>query len=179
MKNFIGYHGEARWGEFLGGDFFTARRYRRETLIGNRLWIILGVDKSTRYFRIDSGIIVGVRDEYRPQQFRRPDQDKGLTLLYETDFGERVDITDLRWFQLVRERLHFGLQPAPNNVLEGLLEYQTGEARIQDDLREIRSDSATNATTKKALVDARLGQESFEERSWTGGTTAAPSPVAR
>ena len=172
MEHYIAYQA-AEWGPFSGSSFFTAKRFRRETLIGHRLWVVQGEESPTRYTLVSSGVITGVSDGERPPQYSRPGRNLGKNVSFDPENNVRVDLTGRPWFtQLKRQQQSFryGLARITDKaVVQSLLQiwpnaHYDDEESISKDLDEIRTNKSLNSTTREALIDARLGQGAFRRK---------------
>ena len=123
MEHFVAYHNRDVNGPYnegkitrIGQDhwFFTAKRFRRETLVGNRLWGIEGSSTSRRYSLVATGIIYDLEKKRRPAPYRGT----GMNVNFRIDNRRLpLDVTQRPWFKrLLREQnsFRFGLNKISN-----------------------------------------------------------------
>jgi hypothetical protein len=118
MSDFVGYHKTDEWGPYFENarrnraaslDFFTAKSYRPETLIGGRLWIFTGRGLPRHYELVCSGIINSVARAETPAQHRRSSRAQGANIGFDVDYlPEPIDVSSASWFQqLLAEQQNF------------------------------------------------------------------------
>jgi len=175
QKHFVAYHNSEELGPYSengagrrNGSFFTAKPFREETLNAQYLWVFEGSGSPRRYRLVSHGTISNVKKEVRPSWYRKPDRRFGTRLQFRTDTPtDPVDVTSLPWFKkLLRQQQSFrnGLNSISDQKIIAALN-ALADARDDDvsaDIRRIRSDPAVRSeTTRKALIDARLGMGDF------------------
>jgi hypothetical protein len=110
VQHFVAYHNADQEGHRFNngrairpggsGWWFTAKLYRKETILGNRLWGIEGSGSPKRYQLVSTGIITRLILRKRSA----PYQGKRLEVQFRADVAlQRADITDLSWFRRLRE----------------------------------------------------------------------------
>lgn len=190
MEDFIGYHKADEWGLYFENarkrraqelTFFTAKRFRAETLVGNRLWIVTGTGSPRIYDLVCSGIMKSTARIERPSQYSRSNHDEGLEITFRVDYlPEPIEITDAPWFQqLLADQQNFsrGLNRITDqSVAEALSKLRNEAAPVKSnmmiDVAEIEADKSIDETTRLALIEARLGQGQFRrklEKRWDDG----------
>ncbi len=104
MDHYLGYHNAEEGGPYAhDGRFFTAKSFRRETLIGDRLWVVEGRGSPRQYRIVSTGIINEVSVETRPEKYRTSEKEDGLTIRFEVDeFNDPLDVTSFEWFKKLR-----------------------------------------------------------------------------
>jgi hypothetical protein len=182
MEHFIAYHNAEDWGSYgKGRPFFTAKQFRKETLIGNKLWVIEGKGKPRRYRLMSAGEITGTRVVKRPAEYRSSEQPNGTEVRFQDEWRAPVDVTETDWFQALhanQQGFRFGLNRVNDIKLVQTFKELGAEGSsvigadgIASDLQAIARDETVDATTRLALVDARIGQGGFRadlERRWDG-----------
>lgn len=118
MNHFVGYHKTDEWGPYFEKarqdhaaslDFFTARRYRAETLIGSRLWVFTGKERPRQYEFVCSGIMNGISRAERPAPHGSSGRAQGTNIAFHVDYlPEPIDVSSASWFQqLLAEQQNF------------------------------------------------------------------------
>src|ERR1700730_120291 len=190
MNHFIGYHNadergpyfrRARNAEARTLKFFTAKQFRTETLVGNRLWIITGKGSPRLYELVGSGTMRSIERGPRPAEYRRPSHQLGSNITFSVDYlPEPIDVSDSTWFRkLLAEQQNFsrGLNRiSSESVIEAFesarAEKNGLESKVLADLKQIETDNSIDRTTREALINARLGQGKFRydvETRWEEG----------
>ncbi|MBR1197785.1 HNH endonuclease [Bradyrhizobium sp. AUGA SZCCT0158] len=191
-RNFVAYHNREQIGQpFLSGDdasgideatFFTAKQFRPETLLGNRLWVFEGSGSPRRYTLACHGTIVGLKKRARPAWYQRKRRRDGRSVVFRLDDPNpvAVDVTGLGWFKRLRIQqqsfqnglnsiddsnaifaLHRLANPSAEERSVQIAQAQLSrEAKQTTDLIEIAS-RKRDETTRKIFIDARLGQGQF------------------
>ena len=185
QRHFVAYHNSEELGPYFEngasrrarhGSFFTAKQFREETLDGQYLWVFEGSGSPRRYHLVSHGTISSVKKEVRPSWYRKPDRRFGTRLRFTINAAiDPVDVTALPWFKkLLRQQQSFrnGLNSiSDQKVIAALnvLADATGDD-VSADIGRIRSDPTVRSeTTRKALIDARLGMGDFRDalaRRW-------------
>lgn len=116
-NHFVAYHNSDEFGPFDRGSskrgkeayFFTAKRFREDTLKGQRLWAFEGSGSPKRYSLVSCGIITRIAKGKQPAKFRKTGQPYGTNVYFDRMTGFRVtDVTDLTWFRkLLRQQQSF------------------------------------------------------------------------
>jgi hypothetical protein len=69
MNHYLGHHNAEEGGQFgHDGKLFTAKSFRPDTLIGNRLWVIEGRGTPRQCRMVSTGEIKAVTLEKRPEK---------------------------------------------------------------------------------------------------------------
>jgi hypothetical protein len=190
--NFVAYHNrdengpffpEANGFGFQEASFFTAKQFRPETLLGNRLWAFEGAGSRRRYKLVCQGTIVAVRRRARPAWYQRKGREGGTSVIFRLDGDPApVDVTDFPWFERLRlqqQSFRNGLNSIrSSDIINALrrLAYPSSaewkkriaavalskEAKQTTDLIEITR-RKRDETTRRTFIDARLGQGQFRE----------------
>ncbi|MGX1322567.1 hypothetical protein AB7M17_006020 [Bradyrhizobium sp. USDA 377] len=187
QKHFVAYHNSEELGPYLEnaaskrakyGIFFTAKRFREEALGGQYLWVFEGSGSPRRYHLVSHGTISSVKKEVRPSWYRKPDRRFGTRLRFAMEApAEPVDVTALPWFKkLLRQQQSFrnGLNSISDQKVIAALNAMAAavDDDVSADIGRIRSDPTVRSeTTRKALIDARLGMGDFRDalvRRWNG-----------
>lgn len=182
MEHFLGYHSADIGGPYFRDDkskrastgkFFTAKTFRPETLIGNKIWVIEGRDKPRQYRIVSTGTITSVISEERPEQYRTSTQEEGLTIEFHVnEFNDPIDVTSFDWFKTLKDsqqNFSYGFTRLTNPTIVKEIEAAWASRGTIDlsptsiDIENIASDTKSDATTKKRLIDARLGQGRFRD----------------
>jgi hypothetical protein len=174
MQHYIGYHNAEDGGPFLhDGRFYTAKSLKPETLVGNRIWVVEGRGTPRQYRIVSTGQIGEVIAEKRPEKYRTSEKEDGLTIRFDIgEFDDPVDVTSLEWFAKLRNSLanfSWGLtRPTEPSVVKEMeatwaSRGTAASSELSSDLQLIEADPTTVVTTKKRLIDARLGQGKFRE----------------
>jgi hypothetical protein len=188
--HFVAYHNSDEQGPYYpdGADrkvrkgeehsFVTAKRFRAETLKGQRLWAFEGSGSPKRYSLVSAGIITRIGRWKRPSQYRKPGREHGIRVHFRVDVSrDAIDVTHLAWFQeLLRQqqsfRNGFNRLSAPN-IIRSLVQLPLKDSHASNSHFDRQSTASTLAdvehikrtvkdqTTRKALIDARLGQGQF------------------
>lgn len=190
-KHFVGYHNRDEQGPYLKGNtvrkgdelgFVTAKPFREDTLVNQRLWVFEGVGSPKRYHLVSSGLIERLSPWKRPAVYRKRGHQYGKRIHYGVDVPrDAMEVTDLPWFkQLLRQQQSFrngfnrlsdrniirSLEQLPRRAVTGDLTVE--RTSLVADLKQIKK-VIKDQTTRKALIDARLGQGQFRaavERLW-------------
>lgn len=192
MDHFLGYHKTEDLGPYVpNGVFFTAKNYRPQTVISNKIWVIEGRAVPREYRIVDAGTIFNVVSEKRPERFRTSEQEEGLTIQFRTDeFNDPIEVTNYDWFITLRAKLQnfsrgFARLKDPDCIreLEAAWNSRGTVASHPElaDVEKILNDETQDSTTKKRLVDARLGQGRFRdqlERRWENACAVTGCKVA-
>ena len=210
MKHFVAYHKRDEWGPYERNpeeeSFFTAKPFRPETLVGNRLWVIEGSGSPKRYKLVSSGIISRVKKGRRPAAYRTSERPDGRWVHIEPDLNDNEvqDITTARWFrELLRATQSFrnGFTSLGDELIvtsferirsrrnplylatsfQYWREEKTKFNELLSDLEQIASDDTENETTKKTLIDARLGQGEFRAallRKWNSSCAVSTCKIS-
>lgn len=182
MEHFLGYHKVEDWGPYFPDerskrsptrDFFTAKDFPASSLIGNKIWVIEGRGLPRQYRIVSTGTITNVGPQRRPEAYRR-EREEGLSIQFRVDdFDDPVDVTNYEWFSRLRASLQnfsFGFTRLTDH--DAIREIEAAwsargtvaaDAALAD-IENILSDSTVDSTTKKRLVDARLGQGRFRDQ---------------
>jgi 5-methylcytosine-specific restriction enzyme A len=109
VHHFVAYQNSDKEGRFndgrsirVGGSgrWFTAKRFRKETIVGHRLWAIEGGGSPKRYRLVSSGRVTRITPRKRPQPYRG----MGLDVHFGVDAPlKQVDVSDLAWFKKLRK----------------------------------------------------------------------------
>ncbi|WP_426408751.1 HNH endonuclease [Bradyrhizobium ganzhouense] len=190
MSDFIGYHKTEEWGPYFDRarkrrakelKFFTGKRFRTETLVGNRIWIVTGRGSPKSYDLVCSGVMKELARSERPSQYSRSSHEDGTEITFQVDYlPDPIDITQYIWFQrLLSSQQNFsrGLNRISDvSIVASLNAIRSDEnsigSPITRDLAQIEADVSIDKTTRKALIDARLGQGRFRydiEKRWEEG----------
>lgn len=185
QKHFVAYHNREELGPYFEnpavrtakyGSFFTAKLFRAETLIGQRLWVFEGSGSPRRYHLVSHGTISTAKPEDRPSWYRKPGRRLGTRVRFiVNEATEPIEVTTMAWFKrLLRQQQSFrnGLNSISDQKIIAAMS-SLGDAADNDisaDISRIRSDPAVRSeTTRKALIDARLGMGDFRSalsRRW-------------
>jgi hypothetical protein len=182
MEHFLGYHNAEDGGPYFAnekskrsttGIFYTAKDFRAETLVGNKIWVIEGREAPRQYRIVSTGTITNVALERRPDRYRTSEREDGLTINFRVEeFNDPIEVTGYDWFRRLRERLQnfsygFTRLTDPNNVNELEAAWTTRGTVASNstlaDVEKISNDETIDLTTKRRLVDARLGQGRFRD----------------
>ena len=174
MDHFLGYHKTEDWGPYVpNGIFFTAKK-NLPPLIGNKIWVIEGRAVPREYRIVDMGTIFNVVSEKRPERYRTSEQEDGLTIQFRNDeFGDPIDVTNYDWFRNLRAKLqNFSYGFTRLTDVDNIKELETtwnsrgtvASSPALVDVENILNDETRDSTTKKRLVDARLGQGRFRDQ---------------
>ncbi|WGS25788.1 HNH endonuclease [Bradyrhizobium sp. ISRA464] len=190
-KHFVGYHNRDEQGPYLKGDtvrqgdelgFVTAKPFREDTLLNQRLWVFEGVGSPKRYHLVSSGLIKRLSPWKRPAVYRKRGRQYGKRIHYRVDLTQdAMEVTDLPWFkQLLRQQQSFrnGFNRlSDRNIIRSLeqlprctvtIDLTVDRTSLVADLEQIKK-GVKDRTTRKALIDARLGQGQFRvavEKLW-------------
>jgi len=177
QKHFVAYHNSEELGPYFKnaadrqakhGSFFTAKPFRAETLAGQYLWVFEGSGSPRRYQLVSHGTISSVKKVVRPSWYWKPGRRFGTRLQFVVDTGgDPIEVTSMPWFKkLLRQQQFFrnGLNSTSDQKFIAALR-SLGDATDDDvnaDISRIRSDPTVKTeTTRKALIDARLGMGDF------------------
>jgi len=145
-------------------------------LNGQHLWVFEGSGSPRRFHLVSHGIISSVKKEVRPSWYRKPDRRFGTRIRFAIEAPtDPVDVTASPWFKkLLRQQQSFrnGVNsisdPKIIAALNGLAD--AIDDNVTADINRIRSDPTVRSeTTRKALIDARLGMGDFRSslaRRW-------------
>jgi HNH endonuclease len=177
--NFVAYHNRDALGPYdktpIGQEntFFTAKLFREETLIGQRIWTIQGGGDPKKYSLMDCGIITRVTRWRRPVEYRKPGHQYGLRVHFKVDGASKaIPVTHFPWFKmLLRQQQSFRngfnriSDPKVIRSLERISQVAPNDGvNESDDVTidiETIARTVKNKTTKTALIEARLGQGQF------------------
>jgi hypothetical protein len=137
VQHFVAYHNADQEGHRFNngrairpggsGWWFTAKHYRKETILGNRLWGIEGSGSPKRYQLVSTDIITQLIPRKRPA----PYEGKGLDVQFRADVAlQRTDITGLSWFRRLREEqrsFSYGLNKIKDRKVIAALETMRGK----------------------------------------------------
>jgi hypothetical protein len=183
-RHFVAYHNSEELGAYFGneadrrakhGSFFTAKPFREETLAGHYLWVFEGSGSPRRYHLVSQGTISAVEREVRPLWYRKPGRRFGTRVHFAVDTNiDPVEVTTLPWFKrLLRQQQSFrnGLNSTSDSrIIAAMIGLRGAEDDITADINRICSDPKVRSeTTRKALIDARLGVGDFRSalaRCW-------------
>jgi hypothetical protein len=195
LKHFVAYHNSDEYGPYYKDgerrarrgeehSFFTAKNFREETVKGNRIWAFEGTGSPKRYWLVGSGTISTISKQKRPTRFRKGGREYGRRLHFVIDVGrDALDVTDLVWFRKLlrnQQSFRYGFNPLVDDstirALEALskrTEARATSLNPPDLLAEVAEIKRTvrSKTTRKALIEARLGQGQFRSdvaRRWGG-----------
>src|SRR5437016_6203439 len=86
-------------------SWFTAKRFREETLVDNRLWAFEGLGSPKCYRLVRYGIVTHLTRAKRPAPFRGT----GLNVHFRVDTDiQPIDVTDRPWFKrLLKQQQSF------------------------------------------------------------------------
>jgi hypothetical protein len=107
FHHYIAYHSTEKWGRWTVApkgrldSFFTAKKYRPETLVGNCLWAIEGFDSPKRYRLVSFGFISRVVASKRPAPYKG--SGRSIYFRVHPNFT-RFEVTGLRWFEKLRKQ---------------------------------------------------------------------------
>jgi len=182
MEHFLGYHIADVEGPYFPDDkskqastgkFYTAKPFRPETLIGNKVWVIEGRGVPRQCRIVSTGIIINVTSEKRPETYRTSEREDGLSIKFRVDeFNDPTDVTDLEWFKRLRDLQQnfsrgFTRLTDPSTVKEIEAAWAsrgtTSSNQNLADIENILNDEKIDVTTKRRLVDSRLGQGRFRD----------------
>jgi hypothetical protein len=185
QRHFVAYHNSEELGPYFetaadrhakNGGFFTAKPFREETLAGQYLWVFEGSGSPRRYQLMSHGAIESVTKEVRPSWYRKPGRRFGTRLRFAVDGpADPISVTAMTWFKrLLRQQQSFrnGLNSISDPKIIAALVGLAADERddITADISRIRSDPRVRSeTTRKALIDARLGMGDFRSslaRRW-------------
>jgi HNH endonuclease len=191
-RNFVAYHNREEHGPFFRdtdgsgveeATFFTAKQFKPETLLGNRLWAFEGAGSPRRYKLICQGTIIEAKRKARPAWYQKRGREDGTSVVFRLDGDPApVDVTDFPWFERLRlqqQSFRNGLNSIGSsdiiNPLRRLANPSSAErkkriagvalskeARQTTDLIEITR-RKRDETTRRTFIDARLGQGQFRE----------------
>jgi hypothetical protein len=146
MQHFIAYRNSDQFGSFgrrrnnQEYAFFTAKRYRKGTLVGHRLWVFEGGGSPKHYHFVASGIISRLADAKRPA----PWSGMGKNVHYRADTVQQTEVTNKPWFKkLLKEQVNFsrGLQKTSGQsiitALKGLRNNELGDRARRDDIADV------------------------------------------
>jgi HNH endonuclease len=183
QKHFVAYHNSEELGPYFEkasgrrakhGSFFTAKSFRAETLAGQYLWVFEGSGWPRRYDLVSHGTISTVEKEVRPSWYRKAGRRFGTRLEFVVDPAEPIEVTTLPWFKrLLRQQQSFrnGLNSiSDSKIIAAMSSLGDDQDEVGADISRIRSDpKVRNETTRKALIDGRLGMGAFRSalaRRW-------------
>jgi HNH endonuclease len=189
-RNFVAYHNREENGPFFRdhdasgveeASFFTAKKFKPETLLGNRLWAFEGAGSPRRYKLVCQGTIIEVKRKARPAWYQRKGQEDGTSVVFRMNGDPAaVDVTDFPWFERLRLQqqsfrnglnsisssdiitaLHRLANPTLAERKERITEVALArEAKQTTDLIDITR-RKRDETTRRTFIDARLGQGQF------------------
>ena len=186
-KHFVAYHNGDEAGPFLKGNratqgeehsFVTAKPFRPETLVGQHLWAFEGNGSPKRYRLVSAGAVTRLTRWKRPSGYRKPGREYGIRVHFKVDVSrEAIDVTDLPWFQkLLHQQQSFrngfnrltdatiirALERLPRKNIRSSNSHADRQlmTSVVADVDEIKR-TVRKRTTRKALIDARLGQGQF------------------
>lgn len=141
-EHYVAYHNEDTWGPWKGyGSFYTAKAFKPETLVGNRLWGVLGSGSPRTYRIATSGIITSLSDWERPAKWRTKERPSGKQIIFKNDLAAPIDVTNEPWFKsLARQQAHFshGLNRITDSdvisSLQGLLDDTGAQTTYAEEL---------------------------------------------
>jgi hypothetical protein len=184
QKHFVAYHNSEELGPYFGnaggrrakhGSFFTAKPFKAETLAGQYLWVFEGSGSPRHYRLVSHGTISAVEKEVRPSWYRKAGRRFGTRLQFVVDpSADPVEVTALPWFKrLLRQQQSFrnGLNSiSDSKIIVAMSSLGEDQDDLSVDISQIRSDPKVRSeTTRKALIDARLGMGDFRRalaRRW-------------
>ena len=104
MEHYLGYHNAVDGGPYFRneknkraatGNFFTAKPFKPDTLIGNKLWVIEGRDTPRQYRIVSTGTITAAIWEKRPEIYRTSEQNDGLSIEFSvSEFNDPREVTN-------------------------------------------------------------------------------------
>ncbi|HZL31713.1 MAG TPA: HNH endonuclease signature motif containing protein [Pseudolabrys sp.] len=183
MEHFLGYHNAVDGGPYFRDEkskhaeienFFTAKPFRPDTLIGNKLWVIEGRDTPRQYRIVSTGTITAAVWEKRPEIYRTSEQEDGLSIEFSVnESNDPIEVTNLSWFRKLKDSyqnfsIGFTRITDPEIVKEIESAWESrgtiDSSNAMADVQNILTDAETGITTKKRLIDARLGQGRFRDQ---------------
>jgi HNH endonuclease len=171
VQHYVAYQNSDEWGAFRRArknqklSWFTAKRFRDETLVGNRLWGFEGSGSPRGYRFVVSGIISHLSDTKRP----RPWLGVGKLVHFSADIVSRTDVTNKPWFKkLLREQRNFsmGLRMSSERsvitALEALRNDELGDKGGHNDTADVpRLDNRGLPELVWRAIQQRRGQPKF------------------
>jgi len=159
VQHYVAYQKSDEWGAFGRArrnqtlSWFTAKRFRDETLVGNRLWAFEGSGSPKGYRLVASGIISHLSDEKRPD----PWSGVGKRVHFRADIVSQTDVTNKPWFKkLLGEQRNFSM---------GLR--TTSERSVIAALEALRNDKPGNKGGHNDTADVpRLDNRKLPKRVW-------------
>ena len=163
MEHFVGYHSVEGWGPYDArwSTHYTERKYREETLVDNALWVIEGAGTPKKYRILRKGIITKISfAKGRPG---------GFDIHFRIDgVDEPIEVTNFDWFRKLKgEQQNFrrGLSRIADETvvreLESLWKEREPSDSVAVDILAIENDTTIDKTTRRLLIEARLGQGRF------------------
>ncbi len=119
IKHFVAYHNGEKFGRYRTANgnasrehtFWTAKAFRDETLLRQRLWAFEGVGSPKRYSLVAAGTITRIA--------RKKGSSNARVVHFEVDSSTKpLEVTDLGWFKrLLKEQQSFrnGLSRTTNH----------------------------------------------------------------
>ncbi|MBR0749968.1 HNH endonuclease [Bradyrhizobium japonicum] len=177
QKHFVAYHNSEELGPYFEnaadrrakhGSFFTAKLFRAERLTGQYLWVFEGSGSPRRYHLVSHGVISSAKKEVRPSWYRKPGRRFGTRLRFVVNMtADPIEVTAMASFKkLLRQQQSFrnGLNSTSDQKFIAAMRSLGDEPDddVSADISRIRSDPTVRSeTTRKALIDARLGTGDF------------------
>jgi hypothetical protein len=158
-----GSFGRARKDQML--SWFTAKQFRDETLVGNRLWAFEGSGSPKGYRFVASGIISHLSDQERPS----PWSGMGKRVHFRADIVNQTDVTNKPWFKkLLREQRNFSMglrmtsERSVITALEALRNDEPGDKGGDNDTADFpRLDNRRLPKRVWRAIQERMGQPKF------------------
>jgi hypothetical protein len=170
VQHFVAYQKSDEWGPFgrvrkdQMRSWFTAKRFRDETLVGNRLWAFEGGGSPKSYRFVASGIISHLSDERRPG----PWSGMGKRVHFRTDTVNPTEVTNKPWFKnLLKEQANFSMglrMTADRSVITALEALRNDELGDKGDngpadVPHLNSRGLPNRVLR--AIQERMGQPKF------------------
>jgi hypothetical protein len=196
QRHFVAYHNSEDLGPYFEnagdrrakhGSFFTAKPFKAETLAGQYLWVFEGSGSPRRYHLVSHGTISTVEKEVRPSWYRKAGRRFGTRVQFVVDpTADPVDVAALPWFKrLLRQQQSFrnGLNSiSDSKIIAAMSSLGDENDDVSADIGRIRSNpKVRNETTRKALIDARLGMGDFRTtlaRRWKNACAVTGCTIA-
>lgn len=171
VQHYVAYQKSDEWGAFGRArknqklSWFTAKQFRDETLVGNRLWAFEGSGSPKGYCFIASGIISHLSDEKRPG----PWLGVGKRVHFHADIVNQTDVTNKPWFKkLLREQRNFSMglrmtsERSVITALEALRNDELGDKGGHNDTAHVpRLDNRRLPKRVWRAIQERMGQPKF------------------